>query len=112
MMSQLKKLLLAGIGSATFTYEKASSFINEMVEKGKITVDEGKELSEDLKKSIKEGYVPLTKTDVKSLFEEMNFATKEDLYAVHERLNRIEDTLYNDEERFIELEEEVEEVKE
>ncbi|MBP1743092.1 MAG: hypothetical protein H6Q58_70 [Firmicutes bacterium] len=107
MMEQLKKLLLAGIGSAAFTYEKAGGFINEMVEKGKLTVDEGKELSEDLKKSLKNDFVPLTKTDIKTLFEEMNFANKEDIYAIHERLNRIEETLYNNEERFIELEEEV-----
>lgn len=109
MMEQLKKLLLAGIGSASFTYEKAGSFINEMVEKGKLTVDEGKELSEDIKKSIKEDFIPLTKGDLKSLFGEMNFATKEDLYEVKERLNRIEETLYNNEERFIEIEEEIEE---
>lgn len=109
MMEQLKKMLLAGIGSAAFTYEKASGFINEMVEKGKLTVDEGKELSEDLKKSIKNDFIPLTKGDIKSLFEEMNFATKEDLYDIKERLNRIEDTLYNNEERFIEDEEEIKE---
>jgi polyhydroxyalkanoate synthesis regulator phasin len=109
MMEQLKKLLLAGIGSAAFTYEKAGSFINEMVEKGKLTVDEGKELSEDIRKSIKTDFIPLTKGDLKSLFDETNFATKEDLYEIKERLNRIEETLYNNEERFIEIEEEIEE---
>ena len=109
MMEHLKKLLLAGIGSAAFTYEKAGGFINEMVEKGRLTVDEGKELSEDLKKSLKNDFVPLTKADIKTLFEEMNFANKEDIYAIHERLNRIEDTLYNNEERFIEIEDEMKE---
>jgi polyhydroxyalkanoate synthesis regulator phasin len=109
MMEQLKKLLLAGIGSAAFTYEKAGSFINDMVEKGKLTVDEGKELSEDIKKSLKNDFVPLTKGDIKSLFDDMSFATKDDIYEIKERLNRIEDTLYNNEERFIEIEEEIEE---
>ena len=41
----------------------------------------------------------------------MDLATKTDLYEVKERLNRIEDTLYNEEERFIEIEEEVDEEK-
>ena len=47
MNDQLKKIFLAGIGSVAFTYEKASKLVDEMVEKGKLTVDEGKELSED-----------------------------------------------------------------
>lgn len=109
MMETLGRLLLAGVGSAAFTYEKASSFISEMVEKGKLTVEEGKELSEEIKKSLKNDFVPLTKGDIKSLFDEMNFASKDDIYEIKERLNRIEETLYNNEERFIEIEEEIEE---
>ena len=108
MINELKKLFLAGIGTAALTFEKSSKLIDEMVEKGKLTVDEGKELTEDIKRSIKskkDEYMPLKKEDLKTIFTEMEFATKDDLYAIKERLNRIEDTLYNEEERFTELEE-------
>ena len=64
-------------------------------EKGKLTVEEGKELTEELKKTIqskKEDLMPLTKEDLREILNEMSFASKEDLYEVKERLNRIEDT--------------------
>lgn len=95
MINELKRLFLAAVGSATVTIEKASKLVDEMVEKGKLTVDEGKELTEELKKTIqskKEDLMPLTKEDLREILTEMSFATKEDLYEVKERLNRIEDT--------------------
>ena len=36
--------------------------------------------------------MPLTKEDLREILTEMSFVTKEDLYEVKERLNRIEDT--------------------
>jgi polyhydroxyalkanoate synthesis regulator phasin len=95
MIAELKRLFLAAVGSAAVTYEKATKLVDEMVEKGKLTVDEGKELTEELKKTIqskKEDLMPLTKEDLREILNEMSFASKEDLYEVKERLNRIEDT--------------------
>lgn len=95
MMNELKRLFLAAVGSATVTYEKASKIVDEMVEKGRLTVDEGKELTEELKKTLhskKESIMPVTREDLKEILIEMNFATKDDLYEIKERLNRIEDT--------------------
>ncbi|HLR35221.1 MAG TPA: hypothetical protein VK071_07855 [Tissierellales bacterium] len=46
----LKNLILAGIGSLTYTYEKSSEMIETLVQKGEITVNQGKELNEELKK--------------------------------------------------------------
>jgi len=95
MIAELKRLFLAAVGSAAVTYEKATKLVDEMVEKGKLTVEEGKELTEELKKTIqskKEDLMPLTKEDLREILNEMSFASKEDLYEVKERLNRIEDT--------------------
>ncbi|MGE5628785.1 MAG: phasin family protein [Solirubrobacterales bacterium] len=97
MVNELKKIFLAGIGTAAVTYEKASKLVDEMVEKGKLTVDEGKELTEELKQNIKnkkDGMMPITKDDL----NELGLVTKDDLYELKERLNRIEDTLYNKDE--------------
>ena len=52
MLEEMKKLCLAAVGAAAITYDKTIDIINDLVEKGKITVEEGKELSEELKKNI------------------------------------------------------------
>jgi polyhydroxyalkanoate synthesis regulator phasin len=79
MLNELKSLFLAGVGSAAYTYEKAAKLIEEMVEKGKITVDEGKELSESLKKNIttkKDQIKPLNKEELFTILNNLNFASK------------------------------------
>lgn len=90
MINELKNLFLAGLGSAAYTYEKASKLIDEMVQKGKLTIDEGKELSEELKRNIKSKVnevKPLTKEDMISILNEMNFASKNDLKLINEKIN-------------------------
>ena len=49
-MDELKKVLLAGIGLTSMTLEKADTFVKELVEKGRLTVEEGKELQSELKR--------------------------------------------------------------
>lgn len=94
MVNELKNLILAGLGSAAYTYEKASKLVDDMVAKGKITIDEGKELSEELKRNLKgkvEEVRPLTKEDMLSLLNQMNFTTKDDLKNIEQRLNTLEE---------------------
>lgn len=96
MVDQLKNALLAGLGSAAYTYEKASKVIDDMVEKGKLTIDEGKELSQELKQNIvqkSEKIKPVSKEDINSLLNNSNFATKEDLKEIKERLKKLEEKL-------------------
>lgn len=98
MFNELKNLLLAGVGSAAYTYEKASKLIEYMVEKGKLTVDEGKQLSEELKRNVsekKEQIKPLNKEDLISILNSMNLASKEDLSSINDRLNKLEDKINN-----------------
>lgn len=45
----VKKLLLAGIGAVAVTAEKSKDLLDEMVEKGELTVEQGKVLNEELK---------------------------------------------------------------
>lgn len=98
MISELKKLFLASVGSAAYTYEKASKLIDEMVQKGKITVDEGKQLSEELKRNIinkKNQIKPLTKDELISILNNSNFASKEDISSINERLTKLEEKIKN-----------------
>ena len=53
MVSDAKNIFLAGVGAAALTYEKATEVISQLVERGKLTLEEGRELSEELKRDVK-----------------------------------------------------------
>ena len=50
----IKKLLLAGVGAAVTTAEKSKELLDDLVEKGALTVEQGKMINEELKHNIKE----------------------------------------------------------
>lgn len=98
MLNELKNIFLAGIGSAAYTYEKAAQLVDEMVEKGKLTVEEGKELSEELKRTVKTKIneqcpKPITKEDFTELLKEMNFVSKEDFDSLNNRVTLLEEKI-------------------
>ena len=61
----LKKLVLMGIGAAAMTAEKSQQLVEELVKKGEITVEQGKELNQELQRNVKKS------------FDEISAATKE-----------------------------------
>lgn len=107
MREEVRKIFLAGVGTAAVTCEKASEVIDKLIEKGKISVEEGKELSEELKRDFDEkacntkdnvikkidDIKPLTKETLKEVLTDMNYATKADIVEVQRRLEKIEEML-------------------
>ena len=45
----IKKFVLMGIGAAAMTVEKSQQMVDELVKKGELTVEQGKELNQELK---------------------------------------------------------------
>jgi polyhydroxyalkanoate synthesis regulator phasin len=106
LSNDIKKIFLAGLGSAAYTYEKTTNLIDDFVQKGKLTLEEGKYLSEELKRNVKEKKEansltkganslikkekPLTKEDMILILSQMNFATKEDIENLNKRLLTLE----------------------
>ena len=87
-MNDLKKVLLAGIGLTAMTVDKADSFVKEMVEKGSLTVEEGKELEQALKRQSKEEAQEfLNKLDAKK--SSVEYATKDDVKRLEEKLDAL-----------------------
>ena len=87
-MNDLKKVLLAGIGLTAMTVDKADSFVKELVEKGRLTVEEGKELEQELKRQSKEEAQDfLVKLDAKK--SSVEYATKEDVKRLEEKLDAL-----------------------
>ena len=52
----LKKLVLMGIGAAALTAEKSQQLVDELVKKGEITVEQGKELNQELKRNVRKSF--------------------------------------------------------
>ena len=87
-MNDLKKVLLAGIGLTAMTVDKAYSFVKELVEKGRLTVEEGKELEQELKRQSKEEAQEfLAKLDAKK--SSVEYATKDDVKRLEEKLDAL-----------------------
>ncbi|ADU26849.1 phasin family protein [Ethanoligenens harbinense] len=89
----LRKLLLAGIGSVASTYEKAEEIVGELVKKGEIAVNEGKELNEELKRQTDKYRTEDGKFNVQSLKDalaDLNLATKQDIEDLKDRVEKLE----------------------
>ena len=89
----LKKIMLAGIGAVAVTSE------NDLVKKGQVTVEQGKELNEELKRNIKTkvqdavnehvNVTVVTKED-ENILDKLDTLSEEELQAVKEKLDAIE----------------------
>ena len=56
----LKKLVLMGIGAAAITAEKSQQIVDDLVKRGEITVEQGKELNQELKRNVKKSLDDMT----------------------------------------------------
>lgn len=100
MINDLKKMLLAGVGAVATTYEKASEVVDELVQKGKLTVDEGKELSEELKRNFTTKATekineikPINKENLEKTISELGYVKKEELDKLRVRIEFLENKL-------------------
>ena len=85
----IKKILLAGIGAVAVTAEKSKEILDEMVEKGELTVEQGKVLNEELKHNIKKTVrekVNVKPSSAEELGDLLDKMTPEQLAALKEQL--------------------------
>lgn len=95
----LKKIMLAGIGAVAVTSEKSMELIDDLVKKGQVTVEQGKELNEELKRNIKTkvqdtinehvNVTVVTKED-ENILDKLDTLSEEELQAVKAKLDAIE----------------------
>lgn len=57
----IKKFVLMGIGAAAMTVEKSQQMVDELVKKGELTVEQGKELNQELKRNVKKSLDDMSK---------------------------------------------------
>ena len=90
LSDNIKKIILAGIGAVAVTAEKSKDLLDEMVEKGELTVEQGKVLNEELKHNIKKTVrekvnlvKPASEEEISELLDKM---TPEQLAALKEQI--------------------------
>ncbi|MFR3060697.1 MAG: phasin family protein [Holdemanella porci] len=91
----IKKLLLAGIGTAAVTAEKSKEVLDELVKKGELTVEQGKVLNQELKHNIKESVkknvnVTLKPSNPDELKEVLGKMTPDQLAALKEQISKMQ----------------------
>ena len=89
----IRKIFLAGVGAVATTGEAAKSLIDTLVEKGELTVEQGKALNEELKKNAKDKmnrYVTVhVVNEFKDVYSAVDKMSKEELESLKERLNEL-----------------------
>ena len=113
----IKKILLAGIGTAAVTAEKSKEVLDELVKKGELTVEQGKVLNQELKHNIKESEkknvnVTLKPSNPDELKQVLGKMTPDQLAALKEQISKMQAKDVDAEETAEEEAEEVEEAKE
>jgi len=95
MEDLLKNIFFAGIGSLALSYEKADELVKDLVNRGKITVEQGKQLNEELKRVVADSQndnqnVQDLENNIKNHLSSLNLATKEDIDSLNKRIDELE----------------------
>ena len=81
----IKNVLLAGVGAVATTAEKSTEVFKELVKKGELTVEQGKELNQELKRNLRKSS---QRNDFESLVKDL---TPEQLKALKDQSAKAED---------------------
>lgn len=90
----LRKVFLAGVGAVAATAENAKELIDDLVQKGELTVAQGRMLNEELKYAAKEKvkeHVSVTVTrNYTDAMDAIDHMTEEELSALKEKIAQAE----------------------
>lgn len=89
-----KKIFLAGVGAAATTAETTKDIIDKLVEKGELTVEQGRGFNEELKRNAKDKIkehvsVNVTK-NFSDAFDSVENMSAEELQKLKERIAEVE----------------------
>ena len=106
----LKKILYAGIGTVAVTAEKMKDVLDVMIEKGEMTVEQGKVLNQELKHNIKKTMKENLNVSVKAntpdeLTELLEKMSPEQIELLKAQISQMEEEDIVDEEKAVAEEE-------
>lgn len=83
----LRKIFLAGVGALAMTGEKSKELVDSLIEKGELTVDQGRELNQELTHKVKNNVATFKSDTIVDTVAAMTPAERQALIA---RLNDLE----------------------
>ena len=99
MKEILKNILHVGVGAAFLTKEKLEELKNELIEKGKMTQDEGKQFVDEMVKKSEEVKTKLeeqVQTTVADQLKKMNVASSEDVAELKTQIEELRSMIEKD----------------
>lgn len=93
MLDAIHKMFLAGVGLAAMTKDKIDEHVKELVEKGKLTEKEGREIADEMLKKSKQAKDDLEKQvekQVQQTLQTLQIASKEDVEKLEARIEKLE----------------------
>lgn len=95
--SEVKNLLLAGLGAVAMTAEKSAALVEELVKKGELTVAQGRVLNEELKHDLHKKGEEVTDTlsrkgylTVQTVLDSLETMSRDERAAVRRKLEEME----------------------
>ncbi len=90
MFEELKRLVMIGIGGTALAVDKVAEYVEELVKQGKLTVDEGKKLTEELIRNKKKDTSDEERAEIEQLLLDMNLAQRKDIEKLAKRIAELE----------------------
>ncbi len=93
LSDDLKRAFLFGVGAIAKTTEKSKELIDELIEKGAITVEQGKSLNEELKHNLQEKILEKERelnSDLISQIKDMKNLSDEDIQILKDKIAEVE----------------------
>jgi polyhydroxyalkanoate synthesis regulator phasin len=96
----MKKSMAAGIGIIAFTANKAQEFVDDMVERGELTREQGTSIIKEIAQQGEETRKQLSemmRAEVRKVVDEANIASKDDLKRLEDKIDYLILTMQPDE---------------
>ncbi len=92
MFDFFEKGFFATIGVLSLTREKTQEFVDDLVKRGELNKDEGKQLVDRLiakGQEERENLRKVVRQEVNTAFTELNLPTREDIQTLNDKLNQL-----------------------
>ena len=93
LSDELRKVFLFGVGAIAKTNEKSKEIIDELIEKGALTLEQGKAINEELKHNLKEKIAEKEKEINSELIrqvKDMKDLSDEDIQILKDKIKEVE----------------------
>ncbi len=93
LSDELRKVFLFGVGAIAKTNEKSKEIIDELIEKGALTLEQGKAINEELKHNLQEKIAEKEKEINSELIrqvKDMKDLSDEDIQILKDKIKEVE----------------------